>query len=158
MKYLRKKDGFVFNYIFGKIFRGNGKINIFVIKCCSNEIICLVRGLERYFVEVKWLGIDMFLGYFFRMVIELGRVINELMFYFFIYERFKCYLIIFGIDEGEILYSLRVGCVVYMCFLNVVYDVYDFMNYVGWVIESFVKYYSRYDILLDVLNIVVRLV
>lgn len=54
MKYLKKEeDGFVFNYIFGKNIRDNGKLNIFVIKCCLNEVIYLVRGLERFFVEVK---------------------------------------------------------------------------------------------------------
>lgn len=60
VKYLRKKDGFAFNHTFGKTLRGNGKTNTFVIKCCPNEIICPVRGLERYFEEAKRLGIDVF--------------------------------------------------------------------------------------------------
>nr|XP_034333807.1 uncharacterized protein LOC117691581 [Crassostrea gigas] len=157
VKYLRKKDGFAFNHTFGKTLRGNGKTNTFVIKCCPNETICPVRGLERYFAEAKRLGIDMSSGYLFRMVTESGRVINEPMSYSSIYERLKCYLITLGIDEGETPHSLRAGCAVHMCFSNAAHDVHDLMNHVGWATESSAKYYSRYDTLLDASNTAVRL-
>lgn len=80
MKYLKKEeDGFAFNHTFGKNIRDNGKSNTFVIKCCPNEVIYPVRGLERFFAEAKQLGIKMSSGYLFRMVTESGRVINETM-------------------------------------------------------------------------------
>lgn len=66
---LRKKYGFAFNHTFGKTLRGNRKPKTFVIKCCLNKIICSVKGKERYFEETKWLGIDLYSGYPFRMVI-----------------------------------------------------------------------------------------
>lgn len=84
-------------------------------------------GLEYYYKWISDNGINISLGYLFRFVMEKGRVLDKKLEYLVIYERLKCYLIILGIDEGEMLYSLWGGFVIIMVVLGVVKGFGEFM-------------------------------
>lgn len=63
--------------MYGKIFWGDGKCNIFVIKRFEDKIICFVLGLEYYYKWISDNGINISLGYLFRFVMEKGRVLDK---------------------------------------------------------------------------------
>ena len=152
VKYLRKKDGFVFNHSYGKTLRGEGKTNTFVLKRCANINICPVTALELYFKKAKKWGINMSTGILFRPVVESGRVLNEPMTYSSIYERLRGYLVTLGMSDGETPHSLRAGCAVHMSLSGAAGGVNDLMSHVGWSTERSAHYYSRCNIVNDAVN------
>lgn len=62
--------------MYGKILRGDGKLNIFVLKRFYDKVICFVVGFEKYYNWFKENKVDFSLGYFFRFVLELGCVLD----------------------------------------------------------------------------------
>lgn len=83
------------------------------------------------------------MGFFFWLVIEGGRVLDVLVIYFVMYERLKFYFKILGIDEGEMLYSLCVGCVIMLVIGGGKVQVDGIMFYIGWLGIKIVDYYLR---------------
>lgn len=68
-----------------------------------DELICLVYVVEVYVCVVEFMGLNMILGYLYRL---LGKnkllVLDGYLFYLVVYERLMFYLEKLDIDEGEI--------------------------------------------------------
>lgn len=93
MKCLIDGFGLVFNYIFGKIFRGDkNRSNLFVIKRCFDFVVCLVEGLFDLVEFLMVYSVDLLKGYLFRIVVECGRVLDKIVSYLVVYERLRYYL------------------------------------------------------------------
>lgn len=93
MKCLTDGSGLVFNHTFGKTLRGDkNRSNSFVIKRCSDLVVCPVEGLFDL-VEFSMVhSVDLSKGYLFRIVAECGRVSDKIVSYSAVYERLRYYL------------------------------------------------------------------
>lgn len=89
----------------------NGKSNTFVIKRCSDAILCPVLALEMYQAKAREWGVTLATGFLFRPVSDAGVVLDAWLSYS-VYERLRNYLISLGIYEGEAPHSFRVGCAI----------------------------------------------
>lgn len=67
-----------------------------------------------------------------------------------VYERLKFFLEKLDIDEGEIFYSLRRGCVVIFLFFGFVDVDKNIMGYRGWFFSCSFDRYSEMKKLIDV--------
>lgn len=56
------------------------------------------------------------------MVLENGLVLDIFIIYLFIFERLKYFMRILGLEDGEILCSLSVGCLVILVLLMLIFD------------------------------------
>lgn len=144
MKRLTDNSGFVFKHSFGKTLRGGPtKSNAFVLKRCSDLVICPVHGLESYFHFAAKHGIPLESGYLFRVITESGRVLDNPVSYSSIYDRFRGYLVTLGIFEGETPHSMRAGCAVTLAYAESKTDTRGIMQHVGWSSEITAHYYTR---------------
>lgn len=143
IKLLADNSGLVFCHTYGKCLRGgDGKRNCFVIKRCTDKLICPVSGLEEYLNYCKRWHVNLSNGYLFRQVTENNIVLDASVSYSLIYERLKTYLRLLGIDNGETPHSLRAGCAVTMA-LAKDSNPSDIMNHIGWSSPKMADYYSR---------------
>ena len=65
--------GFIFNQVFGKTLRGNGK-NVFAVKPVANSPFCPVYNLNLYVALAKKMCIDLKDGFLFRATDPHGHV------------------------------------------------------------------------------------
>lgn len=80
--------GLVFNRTFKKTLRGDeNKSNSFVIKRCSDLVVCRVKGLLDFIEISKLHSADLSKGYLFRPVAEFGRVLDKNVSYLVIIMR-----------------------------------------------------------------------
>lgn len=150
VKCLADGSGLVFNHTFGKTLRGDKiRSNSFVIKRCSDLVVCPVKGLLDFVEFSKLHSVDLSKGYLFRTVAESGRVLDKNVSYSVVYERLRYYLITLGIDDGETPHSFRSGCAITMTSSVSVEKVDKVMNHVGWFGKSSAEYYCRMSTLVD---------
>ncbi|XP_045197171.2 uncharacterized protein LOC123551928 [Mercenaria mercenaria] len=135
-------SGLTVTHTFGKTLRGNrGKVNEFVVPKCADTLICPVNGLNTYVASSKAMGVNLTLGYMFRIVSDSGVVLDQQVSYSVVYERMRHYLTVLGIYDGETPHSFRAGCAVS---LNVAgCSSADIMDHVGWFGSESAEYYSR---------------
>jgi integrase len=116
----------------GKTFN-NGKANIFAVRSIEDKLLCPVKALEDYVYGVGKLGIDLSVGYLFRPVSAYKKAIldQDSLSYGVVYERFKHYLKVLDIDEGETPHSLRRGCAITLS-LSGTSSKAEIMKHVGW--------------------------
>lgn len=132
-------DGFLFCYFFGKILRGGGKINIFMIKECLDLKICLVVNLRLYVKLCDFMCVNWREGYLFRVLNSKSEIFEDFFVGFVIVNRFILYLCLVGIYDREIMYSFRSGCLIILFLLGVFLE--DVVRYVGWFFIIIVDYY-----------------
>ena len=147
---LSDDSGFVFCHTFGKTLRGDsGKSNSFVLRRCTDKMLCPVYALELYNMEVKQMGVSLFPGYLFRQVSESGRVLDTSLSYSAIYDRLKHYLVTLGIFNEETPHSFRSGCAITMGLANPRMSKEGIKNHVGWFSDRSERYYTRSSVLHD---------
>jgi hypothetical protein len=71
-------------------------------------------------------------GYLFRVVSEIGSVLDEPVSYSVVYQRLIYYLTTLGIYEGETPHSFRAGCTIIMALTDSVENVEGVMNHISW--------------------------
>jgi hypothetical protein len=97
VKILTDGSGLVFQHRFGKTLRGSkGKSNSFVIKRCNDIDICPVKGLIDYVNFCRSCKVDLTRGYLFRVVSEIGSVLDKPVSYSVVYQRLIYYLTTLG--------------------------------------------------------------
>ncbi|XP_061174881.1 uncharacterized protein LOC133184026 [Saccostrea echinata] len=132
VKCLADGSGLVFKHTFGKTLRGDkSKSNSFVIKKCTDPVVCPVKGLLDFVRFAKSHNVDLSKGYLFRTVAECGRVLDKNVSYSVVYERLRYYLSTLGIYEGETPHSFQSGCAITMTLSGSVENVDQVMNHVG---------------------------
>jgi hypothetical protein len=68
-------SGLVFKHTFGKTLRGDkSKSNSFVIKKCTDLVVCPVKGLLDFVRFAKLHNVDLSKGYLFRIVAKCGSL------------------------------------------------------------------------------------
>jgi hypothetical protein len=150
VKILTDGSGLVFQHTFGKTLRGSkGKSNSFVIKRCNNIDICPVKGLIDYVNFCRSCKVDLTRGYLFRVVSEIGSVLDEPVSYSVVYQRLIYYLTTLGIYEGETPHSFRAGCAIIMALTDSVENVEGVMNHISWFSQESAEYYGRKHSLVD---------
>ena len=88
VKILTDGSGLVFQHTFGKTLRGSkGKSNSFVIKRCNDIDICPVKGLIDSVNLCRSCKVDLTRGYVFRVVSEIGSVLDKPVSYSVVYQR-----------------------------------------------------------------------
>ncbi len=158
VKRLNDNSGFLFCHTLTKSIRGGcGKANKFVIKRCSDKVICPIEGLEKYVSEVAKHGVTLSLGYLFRLVSDSGRVLNKPVSFDTMYDRLLKYLVTLGVYEGETPHSFRAGCAIMLGLSGAVKSEEEMMNHVGWFSESPGPYYSRVKAIKDASVVATRL-
>lgn len=115
----------------------------FFLQRCQNSVVCPVRGLEAYVSGAKALGVDLRVGYVFRMVSEGGDVMASPITYDVAYDRLKKYLDVLGIYEGETPHSLKGGCAVTMHLTGAAQGIEDLQDHVGWRSRGMPVRYAR---------------
>lgn len=147
-KRLNDDSGFVVTHTVGKTL-GDGKTNEFCIMRLDDHTICPVFGLEKYVTGAKDLGINLSLGYLFR-ILDNSRenILESPVSYSSMYSRLKFYLKSLGIDEGETLHSLRGGCAVTLAVLGCGSSE-EIMSHVGWSSHRSLERYSRINKFVD---------
>lgn len=149
VKLLPDGAGHVYHHTYGKTLRGDGKSNTFVIKRCSDGLLCPVLALEIYQAKAREWGVNLTRGFLFRPVSEAGVVLEDKLSYSAVYERLRNYLVSLGIYEGETPHSLRAGCAITLAISGAAKNNNEIMQHVGWSSENSANYYSRAQILKD---------
>lgn len=159
VKRLEDNSGMSFCHTLTKTIRGGkGAANRFVIKRSEDRLICPIFGLERYIQWCLEWGVDLSCGYLFRVVNESGRVLNQRVTYQVMYVRFKEYLSVLGLDEGETPHSLRAGCAILLGMAGAVDSEEQMMAHVGWSTAESARYYTRVNAMRDAGVVAKRLI
>lgn len=157
VKRLPDNSGFKFCLTVTKSIRGGkGRSNTFVVKRCSDELICPIKGLESYFHWCESRSVCLSNGYLFRIVSGSGRVLDQSVSYSVVYDRLIEYLTTLGIYAGETPHSFRAGCAVVMGLSGSVSSEKDMMNHLGWFTPDSAYYYSRVKQLKDASEVAQR--
>jgi hypothetical protein len=144
IKSLPDGSGLAISHSFTKSIRGkDGKCNTFIIKRCDEKLVCPVLALDRYVQGCKDFGVDLALGYLFRLAAESGRVLDQGVCYNTMHSRLIQYLTTLGIYEGETPHSMRAGCAVTLRLSGAAKSANDSMKHIGWFTKSSCDYYSR---------------
>ncbi|XP_064637890.1 uncharacterized protein LOC135494071 [Lineus longissimus] len=157
VRYLADNTGMAVSHTYTKVIRGDGRCNTFVIKRCDNAALCPVSALERYSAWAKSAGVDLSLGYLFRLVSDSGKVLDQCVSYAVMYSRLLEYLTTLNIYEGETPHSLRSGCAITLKLSGAADSNSQTMRHVGWFKESSCSYYSREDSLKEPAQLAQRL-
>ena len=121
--------GFIFNQVFGKTLRGNGK-NAFAVKPVANSPFCSVYNLNLYVTLAKKMCIDLKDGFPFRATDPRGHVSESPFVGSAVGNRLKKHLSDLRIDNGETMHSFRSGCSITLSLLGVSYE--RVAKHVGW--------------------------
>jgi hypothetical protein len=142
-------DGLMIKHTWGKTFRLD-RPNVFSLFKFHDEMICPVRGIERYIQVAKAMGLDLSCGYLFRPIAADGSVENTPFSYAATYDRLRHYLTILGLYEGETPHSIRAGCAISLRSSTELLpsSVASGRNtvvaaHVGWFSDHSVKHYTR---------------
>lgn len=135
-------SGFVITHTVGKTL-SNGKKNEFSIIRIDDHSICPVFGIEKYISGAAKMGVNLKLGYLFRILNRTRKCILEIpASYSVMYGRLKSYLRELGIDEGETPHSIRGGCAVTLA-VSGFGNAQDIMDHIGWFSKNSFDRYSR---------------
>lgn len=110
----------------------------------DEALLCPVRATQEYVEEAKNCGVDLQLGYFFRMLdmkIRPQQVVNKPVTSGAMSARLKTHLSQMGLWEGETSHSARVGCSITLALLGV--PVEDIQAHIGWESKDMVDHYTR---------------
>lgn len=134
----------MFKHTFGKTLRGHRCLSIsFVIKKCTDLVVCPVKGLLDFVRFAKSHKVDLSMGYSFRTVAECCRVLDKKISYSVVYGRLRYYLSTLVIYEGETPNSFRSGSAITMALSESVEMIDQVMNHVGCFGKSYSEYYCR---------------
>ena len=134
--------GFIFNKVFGKTLRGNGK-NVFAVKPVANSPFCPVYNLKLYVALAKKMCIDLKDGFLFRATDTHGHVSESPFVGSAVGNRLIKHLSYLRIDNGETMHSFRSGCSLTLSLLGVSYE--RVAKHVGWKSVEMAIYYSQCD-------------
>ncbi|VDI00398.1 Hypothetical predicted protein [Mytilus galloprovincialis] len=124
-------SGFVITHTVGKTL-SNGKKNEFSVMRLDDHSVCPVFGIEKYVSGAGEMGINLTLGYLFRILdCSRKRVLEAPVSHSVMYGRLKSYLRELGMDEGETPHGIRGGCAVTLA-VSGFGNSQDIMDHVGW--------------------------
>ncbi|CAG2207256.1 unnamed protein product [Mytilus edulis] len=139
---LRDDSGFVITHTVGKTL-SNGKKNEFSVMRLDDHSVCPVFGIEKYVSGAGEMGINLTLGYLFRILdCSRKRVLEAPVSHSVMYGRLKSYLRELGMDEGETPHGIRGGCAVTLA-VSGFGNSQDIMDHVGWFSRGSLDRYSR---------------
>ncbi|XP_071124009.1 uncharacterized protein [Mytilus edulis] len=139
---LRDDSGFVITHTVGKTL-SNGKKNEFSVMRLDDHSVCPVFGIEKYVSCAGEMGINLTLGYLFRILdCSRKRVLEAPVSHSVMYGRLKSYLWELGMDEGETPHGIRGGCAVTLA-VSGFGNSQDIMDHVGWFSRGSLDRYSR---------------
>lgn len=133
-------DGFLFNHIWGKTLR-EGDENVFGIRRNAQQVICPVRGIERYMQVARQIMIDLTRGYLFRPLTPDRGIIDSPLSSSAAEARLKGYLKEMKADDGETLHGFRSGCAITLALTGA--DLSEIMDHVGWSRRHTALYYMQ---------------
>ena len=142
IKTLPDQTGYMIRHTWGKTSRSS-KPNIFTLFRSENDMICPVKGLERYIAIGKNLNTDLTVGYLFRPLGTQCTVLDQPVSHAVIHDRLKFYLATLGIYEGETPHSLRAGCAITLRALSQAQNEEAIMDHVGWRSSASAQHYTR---------------
>ena len=136
------KQGLLIRMCVGKTFDLDHSHSV-VIPFCNDSTLCPVSGLYKYFQKANDMGVNISLGYVFRMVNSKGEVLGDPMSYSVVYDRLKLYLTTLGLYAGETPHGVRGGCAITLASSGVASSVTDLMVHMGWRTQGTPDHYAR---------------